>query len=214
MPTAASTTTASETSTTQGRAPFHPPPSSSRLSSLTEQTLTSPHSTSNYPFYLDTQQRPTIQRRWFPDPIQSVSHPYLACNRGNPLANLTSPLHAPIRAGDNITAYYIAPPCPSDLFQPVNVSVPGGFNEPTPVFRCAGPEYPWVHSLGPMLVYMAACPGSSCEGFHPGAGDRVWFKVYEAGFHPGTDVYGDEVWERDVATTRAWDQFTFANKGW
>ncbi|KAK0717627.1 hypothetical protein B0T26DRAFT_648224, partial [Lasiosphaeria miniovina] len=41
----------------------------------------------------------TIQRRWWGDPIRDVDHPYLACNRGIPLAAHTPTLHAPVRAG-------------------------------------------------------------------------------------------------------------------
>ncbi|AEO63926.1 e6170bc5-a860-407a-acba-305ebef80abe [Thermothielavioides terrestris] len=48
---------------------------------------------------------PSIHRRWFPDPIQDINHPYLSCNRGNHLATRNPVLHAPIRAGENITAF-------------------------------------------------------------------------------------------------------------
>jgi hypothetical protein len=40
----------------------------------------------------------------------------------------------------------------------------------------------WPHSIGPILAYMAACPGDSCEGFD-GSGD-VWFKIGQVGLSP------------------------------
>lgn len=40
----------------------------------------------------------------------------------------------------------------------------------------------WPHSIGPVLAYMAACPGDSCEGFD-GSGD-VWFKIGQVGLSP------------------------------
>ncbi|KAI9158268.1 Cellulose-growth-specific protein [Paramyrothecium foliicola] len=165
----------------------------------------------NYPFWLEDQQPDSIQRRWFPDPIQDVGHPYLSCNRGNPLATRNPSLHAPIEAGTNLTVRYPPPPCPKDIHQPTEPSVPWK-NEPVPAFRCHGPEYPWVHALGPLLAYMAPCNGP-CEDFDPADG-KVWFKVYESGFHGGTDYFGDVEYKRDIASGHAWAQSTLPNKGW
>jgi len=164
-----------------------------------------------YPFLYDDEQPASIQRRWYPDPIQDITHPYLSCNRGYPLATHNPTLHAPIEAGTNMTAIYVPPECPANMHQPTNTSV-DGYNEPFPPFKCQGPQYSWVHGQGPLLVYMAACNGP-CENFDP-ADKKVWFKVYESGFHSGTDYWNGVGTERDLANGFAWDQFDFANKGW
>ncbi|KAK0717626.1 glycosyl hydrolase family 61-domain-containing protein [Lasiosphaeria miniovina] len=54
-----------------------------------------------------------------------------------------------------------------------------------------------------MVVYLADC-GGPCAAFRPAAGDRVWFKVWEAGLLPGFSVV-----DRD-----GWNQFPYANAGW
>ena len=59
---------------------------------------------------------------------------------------------------------------------------------------------------------MAACNGP-CQNFDPG-NKKVWFKVYESGFTPGVDVWGNETYERDLATSSGWNQFKYANEGW
>lgn len=66
-------------------------------------------------------------------------------------------VHAPIKAGSNITAHW-------DNF------VPGVFPNG------------WIHDSGPLFTYMAACPGDSCEGFD-GSGN-VWFKIDQVGLTP------------------------------
>jgi hypothetical protein len=141
--------------------------------------------------------------------VQSVHHPNLACNRGNPLAKGLPTQHAPIEAGTNITAYYIPPPCPPGFNQPTENPYPE-FQDPEQPMRCAGPEYSWVHSTGPMLVYMAACNGP-CDQFEP-EGKKVWFKIYETGLKNGGEVvFGSKT---DVASSWGWDQIRFANEGW
>lgn len=40
----------------------------------------------------------------------------------------------------------------------------------------------WFHQYGPLLVYMARCPGESCESFD-GKG-AVWFKIAQYGLAP------------------------------
>jgi hypothetical protein len=164
----------------------------------------------SYPWLLEDQQAKGIQRRWWPDPIQSVDHPQLSCNRGNPLEKNLPTMHAVIQAGTNITAYYIPPKCPPGYNQPTEVLAPE-FQDPSPPMRCAGPEYSWVHSTGPLLVYMAACNGP-CDQFNP-EGKKVWFKVYESGLKNGGKVneWGQKI---DVASGEGWDQIRFANNGW
>lgn len=166
----------------------------------------------HYPFWLEDQQASeSIQRRWWPDPIQDVDHPYLSCNRGNPLATRHPSLHAPIVAGTNISVTYPPTECPENHNQPTEVSVPWK-NEPSPPMRCYGTGYPWVHGLGPLFTYMADC-GGSCENFDP-EGKKVWFKVYESGMHQGGSWWGDEYTRWHVGSTWAWDQYDFANDGW
>ncbi|KAK4126588.1 lytic polysaccharide monooxygenase [Parathielavia appendiculata] len=165
----------------------------------------------SYPWLLEDQQPKGIQRRWWPDPIQSVNHPYLACNRGNPLAKSHPTQHAPIQAGTNITAYYIPPVCPAGFYQPTENLYPDEFQDPERPMRCMGPEYSWVHATGPMLVYMANCNGP-CDQFEP-EGKKVWFKIYESGLKNGGeyDQWGDRI---DVGDSTGWDQIRVANKGW
>lgn len=140
-----------------------------------------------------------------------MNHPYLSCNRGNPLATHNPTLHAPVEAGTNITVKYVPPECPANIYQPEEVSVEWK-NEPSPPFRCHGPSYPWVHGLGPLLAYMAACDGP-CQDFEP-SNKTVWFKIYESGHHAGVSNYGGEDHPWDLATTSAWDQAKFPNVGW
>ncbi|KIK62737.1 carbohydrate-binding module family 1 protein [Collybiopsis luxurians FD-317 M1] len=49
---------------------------------------------------------------------------------------------------------------------------------------------PWPHPYGPMLVYMAACPGTTCTGVN--SDTLEWFKIDESGLINGT-VY-DGFW--------------------
>ncbi|KAK5655739.1 hypothetical protein OQA88_5276 [Cercophora sp. LCS_1] len=144
----------------------------------------------------------TIQRRWWGDPIRSPSHPYLACNRGNPLATKNPSLHAPIRAGSTIIANLHHPECPPGIIYPTKPSVPGDEDPPVPV--CMGPlEGFWFHTHGPLIVYMADCQGS-CEDFTPGPDDKRWFKIWESGLQDG----------RSVVDVDGWEQFPMTNNGW
>jgi hypothetical protein len=139
-----------------------------------------------------------------------VNHPYLACNRGNPLEESHPTQHAPIRAGTNITAYYVPPNCPPGFNQPTENLYPE-FLDPTTPTRCEGSEHPWFHAFGPLLVYMANCNGP-CDQFEP-EGKKVWFKIYESGLKNGGQEtpWGTKI---DLATSTAWDQMSLPNKGW
>jgi hypothetical protein len=125
----------------------------------------------HYP-WLPEEGQDVIQRRWWPDPIYTTDHPYLACNRGNPLAKSVPKLYARIRAGQNVSVSYLAPECPFEppVPFPTVPSVPG-YGEQNPPMRCAGPGYRWPHHTGPLMVYMAECRGP-CEEFD-GSGKRV-----------------------------------------
>ena len=139
-----------------------------------------------------------------------MNHPYLSCNRGNPLAKSHPSQHAPIQAGTNITTYHVPPPCPPGFNQPTANLYPE-FQDPLVPLRCMGPEYSWVHSTGPLLAYMANCNGP-CDQFDP-EGKRVWFKIYELGLKKGGQQteWGSRI---DLASSAGWDQFQFANTGW
>ena len=59
---------------------------------------------------------------------------------------------------------------------------------------------------------MAACNGP-CENFNPN-GKKVWFKIFEDGFHNGTDVWNGVEYPRDIGGSAGWDQYETANAGW
>ncbi|RWA10346.1 hypothetical protein EKO27_g4755 [Xylaria grammica] len=143
----------------------------------------------HYP-WLPEEGQVSIQRRWWPDPIYTTQHPNLACNRGNPAAKTLPRLHAPVRAGANVTAWYLAPPCPIDPPVPFPTTPPSpSYGDHDPPMACAGQEYPWQHGQGPVMVYMANCEGP-CDEWD-GTGKR-WFKVWETG---DTAVPSWEAWE-------------------
>ncbi|GAB1316047.1 Auxiliary Activity family 9 catalytic domain-containing protein [Madurella fahalii] len=150
----------------------------------------------HYPWAAEEGQQ-SIQRRWWPDPIYGVRHPYLACNRGNPLATLLPTMHAPVRAGSTVTVGYIAPECPLNAINPTTPSVPG---DPPQPMSCHGPTYTWVHAAGPLLAYMAACNGP-CDKFQP-EGEKVWFKIYETALVPEEERVG-----MAISSSLAWHQY-------
>lgn len=45
------------------------------------------------------------------------------------------------------------------------------------------PLVQWIHNTGPMMTYMAACEGTTCDKFD--ASKAQWFKIDEAGQKPG-----------------------------
>ncbi|KAI8966627.1 lytic polysaccharide monooxygenase [Daldinia sp. FL1419] len=165
----------------------------------------------HYP-WLPEEGQVSIQRRWWPDPIYQTDHPYLACNRGNPLANTTTKLHATVRPGSEIVAFVLAPPCPDNppVPFPTTPSVPEYGDDKKPM-TCHGPEYPWPHALGPMFVYMADCQGP-CDEWD-GSGKR-WFKIWEAGYNPkgweGAYEYGTD---KAISSGDRWWQ-TYAAGAW
>ncbi|KAI1483137.1 glycoside hydrolase family 61 protein [Daldinia sp. EC12] len=156
----------------------------------------------HYP-WLPEEGQESIQRRWYADPLNRADHPYLACNRGNPLATKNPTLHATVKPGSWIVPSYRAPPCPASppVPYPTKPSVPG-YEDQNPPSPCN--EYPWSVSQGPMIVYMADCQGP-CDQWD-GHGKR-WFKIWEAGFK-------SEGWEwsyspgerRDLASPDRWWQ--------
>ncbi|KAG6830478.1 Esterase/lipase/thioesterase [Tricholoma furcatifolium] len=63
-------------------------------------------------------------------------------------------------------------------------------------------NYPWPHPIGPMLTYLAECPGSTCTGVNSSL--LQWFKIDEAGLINGTvynGTWGDGVM---IADNSSW----------
>ncbi|KZV97912.1 cellulose-growth-specific protein [Exidia glandulosa HHB12029] len=60
----------------------------------------------------------------------------------------------------------------------------------------------WPHDTGPMLAYLAQCPGSTCTGVDPTT--LKWFKIAEAGLISGT--VGKGVWAAGqmIAANNSW----------
>lgn len=167
---------------------------------------------SHYPWLPEAGQQ-SPQRRWWPDPITRADHPYLACNRGNPLATTLPKLHIPVRAGAKVTAWWKPPDCPPPTYalQPRKPSVPG-YDDPEKPMRCAGPEYPWPHSHGPLMAYLADCEGP-CDEWD-GSGKR-WFKIWEAGYvargFPGSGYENSMLYP--IATPVSWGLDHLINRG-
>ncbi|TRX96795.1 hypothetical protein FHL15_002101 [Xylaria flabelliformis] len=159
----------------------------------------------HYPWLPEAGQE-SIQRRWWPDPIYTSKHPYLACNRGNPLATSFPTLHAPVRAGAEVKAFFLAPECPSPPLAPFPTapSVPE-YGDPHPPMKCAsGNSYPWQHHHGPMFVYLANCDGP-CDQWD-GSGKR-WFKIWESGyFKSGAPFWGEQTEDQSISNVGAWQQ--------
>ncbi|KAI8953703.1 lytic polysaccharide monooxygenase [Xylaria longipes] len=170
--------------------------------------------TSHYPWLPEAGQE-SIQRRWWPDPIYTAKHPYLACNRGNPLATSLPTLHAPVRAGAEIKAWYLAPPCPSNPPAPfpTTPSVPE-YGDEDPPMRCAsGNSYPWPHTHGPMFVYMASCDGP-CDQWD-GSGKR-WFKIWESGYFKSWAPFWENQTtgeDQSISNVGAWQQVAIQRYG-
>jgi hypothetical protein len=123
-------------------------------------------------------------------------------------------MHAEIKAGSNITAYYMPPDCPPNTNKPTKPSVDWPNEPPRPIPCFDNRNYPWPHGLGPLIVYMAACNGP-CQDFDPSE-EKSWFKIYETGFYEGIQMPGTQ-WEypNNIGTHSAWDQWQFTHAdGW
>ena len=116
----------------------------------------------------------SIQRRWHFYPIytEDILGTNITCNWDG--ASTSQSLHAPIAAGSNITAYY-----DTRDFNLTEVS-----------------QQYWVHAHGPLMAYMARCPGDSCAGFD-GSG-AVWFKVAQYGLEPLAENLGGPWYHWDM----------------
>ncbi|KIP10563.1 carbohydrate-binding module family 1 protein [Phlebiopsis gigantea 11061_1 CR5-6] len=60
----------------------------------------------------------------------------------------------------------------------------------------------WPHAIGPMLTYLAQCPGSTCTGVN--ASTLKWFKIDEAGLLSGTIYSGTWGDGQMIADNSSW----------
>ncbi|TDL23027.1 cellulose-growth-specific protein [Rickenella mellea] len=60
----------------------------------------------------------------------------------------------------------------------------------------------WPHNTGPMLTYLAQCPGTTCTGVN--ANTLKWFKIQEAGLLSGTIATGDWAAAQMIAQNSSW----------
>ncbi|KAI0088953.1 cellulose-growth-specific protein [Irpex rosettiformis] len=60
----------------------------------------------------------------------------------------------------------------------------------------------WPHAIGPMLTYLAQCPGSSCTGVN--SNSLKWFKIDEAGLLSGTVYDGQWADGKMIADNSSW----------
>lgn len=60
----------------------------------------------------------------------------------------------------------------------------------------------WPHAIGPMLTYLAQCPGSTCTGVN--ANTLKWFKIDEAGLLSGTVYDGQWAAGQMIAQNSSW----------
>ena len=60
----------------------------------------------------------------------------------------------------------------------------------------------WPHPIGPMLTYLAQCPGSSCSSVN--AKTLQWFKIDEAGLLSGTVYNGSWGSGKMIAQNSSW----------
>ncbi|KAI0403416.1 lytic polysaccharide monooxygenase [Xylaria palmicola] len=109
-----------------------------------------------------------------------------ACNRGNPATKSLPKLHAPVRAGANVTAWYLAPPCPTD------------------------PPMPFP-TTPPVLFYGEADPpmrqGPVMDGTR-----KLWFKVWETEYSQ-TSWPGWEPRDTAVSAWEAWEAGYIIRRG-
>jgi hypothetical protein len=122
-------------------------------------------------------------------PIKNLSSPYLSCNiDGSAVAGAT---HAEIKAGDSITAHY------NNKFPWNDKSIKHNdifYCDPASGLSCIWQH--WIHSVGPILAYMAACDGD-CSSLD--TSKLKWFKIFEAGLRPNHTIRDLDGWYQDDA---------------
>ncbi|KAL5504717.1 CEL1 [Sanghuangporus vaninii] len=60
----------------------------------------------------------------------------------------------------------------------------------------------WPHAIGPMLTYLASCPGSTCTGVD--SKSLSWFKIDEAGLLSGTVFDGEWASGKMIQQNSSW----------
>ncbi|KAG6839211.1 Esterase/lipase/thioesterase [Blastosporella zonata] len=60
----------------------------------------------------------------------------------------------------------------------------------------------WPHNIGPMLTYLAQCPGSTCTGVN--SDTLQWFKIDQAGLLSGTVYNGTWGSGKMIADNSTW----------
>ena len=95
----------------------------------------------------------------------------MTCNY-NGISNAPD-FHASVPAGGEITASWSSPE--------------GG------IFPYYGLS--WRHSQGPLLAYLARCPGDSCANYDPKG--AIWFKIAQEGLNPdATNMVRGDSWRQ------------------
>jgi hypothetical protein len=126
-----------------------------------------------------------MQRSWYPDPIYDPATSNITCSWNGSAG--PDAFHAPIAAGDNITAHWDNE---YDWYNP-NLPFPYACNATsiTNKYDCAGNH--WFHGIGPILAYMADC-GDDCSVVDPST--LNWFKIAEAVNKPGGLIRDASSW--------------------
>lgn len=115
------------------------------------------------------------------DPIFDPFSSNLTCNYDG--ASTLETLHAPISAGGNITGHWT--PYDPSAYPTTWPHLNGNNIQPNLEINNTTKQNLTSSSAGPLLTYLAACPGS-CDGFD-GSG-KVWFKIDQLGLEPGPNT--------------------------
>lgn len=98
---------------------------------------------------------PSIQRPYYWYPILDPLSSNMTCNY--PGISNAPAFHAPVPAGGTVHASWYSTGVPSAIF---------------PYY------FDWRHGMGPLIAYLARCPGDSCANFNPEG--AIWFKIAQA----------------------------------
>jgi len=144
-----------------------------------------------------------MQRTWWPDPVYNPLSSNITCNWNG----AAGAFHAPISAGDNITAHW-----DNDFLW--DDPTAGLRTENTGIFYCDPKSYTnitecpyrqWYHFQGPILAYLADCDGD-CTTVDPSA--LKWFKIAESTLKPGHALIDSAGWDQEPLT------WSTNNPGW
>ncbi|KAF2020769.1 lytic polysaccharide monooxygenase [Aaosphaeria arxii CBS 175.79] len=151
----------------------------------------------DYPGYKFTEppesQSNLIQRRWYYWPVEDPLSPNVTCSYDGSAVKDT--YHAPVKAGDTITASWSNNLTWDDPNGPF-------YCEPGSTRDCFYRR--WYHFYGPLMAYMADC-GGDCSTVDPAA--LKWFKIAEEGLKPGFTLGDTAGWEQSALSrpgTKGW----------